>query len=188
MAVFGPCGSGDRPQGTARQRRLEQIGSVAGAGLTAGADQGVRLVDEQNGRRRRRLHFIDQRAKPLLELALHRSARLHQSNIQRTHPDAAQRWRYIASGDTLREAFDHGGLSNARFAGKDRIILTAPHQDVDDLPNFLVAAKNRVHFPALCLRRKVQRKAIKRGRAFRSGSISRTGRAGCAKPRAIHRA
>ena len=48
LLVLGPGGGRDGAQLAARQRRLEQVGRVAGAGRAAGADQGVRLVDEQD--------------------------------------------------------------------------------------------------------------------------------------------
>ncbi len=44
----------------------------------AGADHRVRLVDEQDDRRRRPLHLLDEPLEPVLELALHAGARLQQ--------------------------------------------------------------------------------------------------------------
>jgi len=78
-----------------RVRDME-IGGVAGAGGAAGADQGMGFVDEQDDRRRRALHLIDHRAQPLLEFALHRRARLHQADVERTEPDIRQRRRNLA--------------------------------------------------------------------------------------------
>ena len=54
LLVLGPGRGGDRAQLAARQRRLEQVGRVAGAGRAAGADQRVGLVDEQDDRLRAR--------------------------------------------------------------------------------------------------------------------------------------
>ena len=82
----------DRAQRAARQRRLEQVGRVAGAGRAAGADQRVGLVDEQDDRLRRRLHFVDHLAQAVLELALHAGAGLQQADVERaqlTRPSAA---------------------------------------------------------------------------------------------------
>ena len=55
LAVFRPGRGGDGAQRAACQRRLEQIGGIAGAGRAAGADQGVGLVDEQDDRASARL-------------------------------------------------------------------------------------------------------------------------------------
>src|SRR5690606_41618264 len=57
-----------------RQRRLEQVGGVAGAGGAAGADQRVHFVDEQDDRLGAGLNLVDDRAQALLELALHAGA------------------------------------------------------------------------------------------------------------------
>ena len=54
LLVLGPGGGGDGAQLAAGQGRLEQVGGVALAGLAAGADHRVRLVDEQDDRRRAR--------------------------------------------------------------------------------------------------------------------------------------
>ena len=166
LAVLRPGGGGDGAQRAARQRRLEQVGGIAGAGGAAGADQRVRLVDEQDDRGRRGLHLVDHRAQPLLELALHRGARLHQADVERAELVAAQRRRHVARGDALREAFDHGGLADARLAGEDRVVLAPPHQHVDDLADFLVAADDRVHLAGRGLGGEVDREAVERRRAL----------------------
>ena len=49
----------------------------------AGADQRVRLVDEQDDRRRRRLHLVDDALEAVLELALHAGAGLQQAQVER---------------------------------------------------------------------------------------------------------
>ena len=54
LLVLGPGGGRDRAQLAAGQGRLEQVGGVALAGLAAGADHGVGLVDEQDDRHRAR--------------------------------------------------------------------------------------------------------------------------------------
>ena len=83
LLVFGEGGGGDGAQRAAGQRRLEQVGGVAGAGRAAGADQRVRLVDEQDDRLGRGLHLLDHLAQPLLELALHAGAGLQQADVER---------------------------------------------------------------------------------------------------------
>ena len=83
LLVLGPGRRGDRAQRAARQRRLEQVGGVAGALRAAGANQRVRLVDEQDDRLRRGLHFVDHLAQAILELALHARAGLQQADVER---------------------------------------------------------------------------------------------------------
>ena len=113
-------------------------------GRAAGADQRVRLVDEQDDRLGRRLHFVDHLPQPVLELALHARAGLQQPDVERVERHVLQRRRHVAARQPQREAFDHRGLADARLAGQDRIVLPAAHQDVDDLPDLLVAAAHRI--------------------------------------------
>ena len=155
------------------KRRLEQIGGIAGAGRAAGADQRMGLVDEQDDRRRRLLHLVDHRAQPLLELALHRRAGLHQADVEHAESHAAQRRRHVAGRDTLRKALDHRGLADAGLAGEDRIVLTPPHQHVDDLADFVVAAEDRIHLAGFRLRGEILGEAVERGGAFRPGGLLR---------------
>ena len=111
--------------------------------------------------------------RPLLEFALHRGAGLHQADIERAQPHAAQRRRHVARGDALREALDHRGLADAGLAGEDRIVLAPPHQDVDDLADFVVAAEDRVHFAGFRLGREILGKAVERRRALLAGPAAR---------------
>ncbi len=67
--VFGPGRRRDRAQLAARQRRLQQVGGVVLARRRAGADDGVRLVDEEDDRPRARLDLLDDRFEPVLEFA-----------------------------------------------------------------------------------------------------------------------
>jgi hypothetical protein len=71
LAIFRPGGRAYRAQRAARQRRLEQIGRVAGALCAPCAYQRVRLINEQNDRCRRGLNLVDDGSQPLLELAFH---------------------------------------------------------------------------------------------------------------------
>ena len=65
----------------------------------------------------------------------------------------------------LRKSFHNRGLPDAGFAGQDRIVLPAAHQHVDDLPDFLVAAEDRVHFARSRLGGEILREAVERGGA-----------------------
>ena len=131
LPIFGIGGRGDRAQPPARQRGLEQVGGVAGAGRAARADQRVRFVDEQDDRRGAALDLVDHRAQALLELALHARARLHQADVEAAQRHALQHRRHVAVDDALGEALDHRGLADARLADQDRVVLAAAQQDVD---------------------------------------------------------
>ena len=186
LPIFGPGRRGDGAQRAARKRGLQQVGGVARSGLTAGADQRMRFVDEEDDGGRRTLHLVDDGAQALFELALHRSAGLHQPDIERAETDALQRRWHQPFGDALGETLDDGGLADPGLAGEDRIVLAAPHQHVDDLADFVVAAEDRVGRAGSRLGRQILREPVERRLAFRPGCGVG---AGCSRPRqarAIH--
>ena len=131
-------------------------------GRAAGADHRVRFVDEQDDRLGAGLDLFDHRLQAVLELALHARAGLQQAEIEGAQRHVAQRRRHVAGGDAQREAFDDGGLADARLAGEDRVVLPAARQDVDDLPDLEVAAEDRVDLAGLGLRGQVDRELVER--------------------------
>ena len=136
-------------------------------GRAAGADQRVRLVDEQDDRLRRGLHLVDHAAQPVLEFALHAGARLQQAEIERAQRDTLQRRRHVAGREPQREAFHDRGLADTGLAGEDRIVLPPPRQDVDDLADFGIAAEDRIDLPRSRLRRQVGGELVERTRTTR---------------------
>ena len=172
--VFGPGRGGDRAQLAARERRLQQIGRIVLARRAAGADQRVGLVDEQDDRLGTGLGLLDHRLEAILEFALHAGAGLQQAEIERAQGDVAQRRRHIARRDAQRQAFDDGGLADARFAGEDRVVLPAARQDVDHLPDFGVTPEDRVDLAGLGLRREIDRELIE-GRGSARPRLARPG-------------
>ena len=113
-------------------------------GGPAGADQRVRLVDEQDDALAGGLHLLDHRLQPVLELAPDGGAGLHGGKVEREEPHIPQGRRHIAGGDSQRQALDKRGLADAGLADHHRVVLPAPHQDVDDLADLAVAALHRV--------------------------------------------
>jgi hypothetical protein len=72
-------------------------------------------------------------------------------------------------GDSEGESFDDGRLSHARFAGQDGIVLPAPRENIDDLPNLTIATQDRIDLATLGTFRKIDRELIQRrslGRAL----------------------
>jgi hypothetical protein len=110
-------------------------------------------------------------------ITFHRGAGLHQPDIEHTKPHPLERRRHVAGRDTLGEALDDGRFADAGLAGQDRIVLTAPHQDIDELTDLVVASENRVHLAGLGLGGQVLRIAIERRRPLGlRGSSIRTAR------------
>ncbi len=127
------------------------------------------------------------RSVPRVELALHGSACLHEADVEHAQSHAAQRRRHVARRDALRKTLHHGGLADAGFAGQDRVVLTPPHQHVDDLADLVVTAKNRIHVARFRLGGEILGKAIESRGALRSGGLNGARRSGRDKPRSIHR-
>ena len=174
LLVLRPCRRGDRAQGAAGERGLEQVRGIARPGGSAGADQRVRLVDEQDDALAGGLHLLDHRLQPVLELAPDGGAGLHGGKVEREEPHIPQGRRHVAGGDSQRQTFDKRGLADAGLADHHRVVLPAPHQDVDDLADLAVAALHRVDAPGLGLRGEVGRELVERGfAAVRRGRVWR---------------
>ncbi|MCY1400326.1 hypothetical protein D9M71_154050 [compost metagenome] len=118
LLVFAPGGGADGAQASARQRRLEQVGGIAGAGVATGADQGVHLVDEQDDRRGTVLHLVDDLLQALFEFALDPGAGLQQYRVEHVQAHALELLRHLALGQAQGQAFDDGGLADPGLAGE----------------------------------------------------------------------
>ena len=185
--VFQPGGGRQGAQLAARQGRLEQVGGVAAAFCAAGADQRVRLVDEQDDRLRAVAHGVDHALEALLELALHAGAGLQQAEVEHPQDHLLQRRRHFAGGDAQGQALDHRGLADARRADQDRVVLPPAQEDVDALADLPVAPDYGVDAPGagfggevlgVLVEQRVRgafrlvaacRRAVRRGRLFAGG-------------------
>ena len=150
LAVFRPRRGRDGPECAAGKCRLQKVGRIARSGSAAGSDQRMGFINEQDRRHDGTMDGINDRAQTFLEFAFHRRAGLKQAEIQRTKASAQQRGRNITGNDFLCKAFDDCRFADAGFAGQDRVVLAAAHQNVDDLANFFVPADDRIEF--LCPR------------------------------------
>ena len=137
----------------------------------------MRFVDEQDDRRGRALHLVDQALEAVFEFALDARARLQQRQIERADVDVSQRRRDIALHDAHGEAFDDGGFADARLAGEDRVVLAAAHEDVDDLADFEIAAEDGVDFALAGVLGQVDGVLIEVGR-FAGTGVRRRGASG----------
>ena len=66
-----------------------------------------------------------------------------------------QRLRHVARNDATGQAFDDGGLADARLADQHRVVFRAPREDLDRAPDFLVASDDRVELSGPGRRRQV---------------------------------
>ena len=144
LLVLAPRRRADGAQFAARERGLEQVGCVAGARRAPGADQRVRLVDEQDGRLGRVLDSVDDGLHARLELALDARARLEQAQVERRDLGPLEAVRHVARRDPQGQPFHDRRLADARLADQDRVVLAPPRQHVDHLADLAVAPENGV--------------------------------------------
>ena len=128
-----------------------------------GADDGVQLVDEKDDVLGA-ADFVHDGLDALLELAAVFRARDHQGEVERDDLLVAQKFRHIARGDFLREAFRDGGLAHAGFAEEHGIVLGAAAENLDDALDFVLAADDRVDLAFAGEFGEVAAKGLQRGR------------------------
>ena len=122
---------------------FEHVRGVDRPFRTAGADERVQLVDEQD-RVLRAADFVHHRLDPLFELAAVLRAGDHHGQVEHHDPPVHQELRHIAFDHALRKAFDDGRLADARFAQQHGVVLRAAAEDLDRPLDFVLAADHRV--------------------------------------------
>jgi hypothetical protein len=127
----------------ARKRRLEHVGSVDGALGTAGADQGVQLVDEQDDVACA-ADLIHHRLDALFELAAVLRAGDHHGQVQHHDPPVIEQLGNLMPNDLLGQPLDDGGFADAGFAEQDGIVFHAAAQDRDDAFDLVDASDDRI--------------------------------------------
>ena len=70
---------------------------------------------------------------------------------------------HVAADDPLGEALGDRGLADARLADEDRVVLRPPAQDLDDPPDLLVPADDRVELAGAGLGGEVAAVLLERG-------------------------
>ena len=128
----------------ARQHGLQQIARVHGAFGFARADHGVQLVDEQNDLAFGGLHFLEHRFQALFEFAAELRAGDQRAHVERDHALVLQAFRHVAANDASGQAFDDGGLADARLADQHRVVLGAARKHLDHAADLFVAADHRI--------------------------------------------
>jgi hypothetical protein len=148
LLVFAERGRRDHSDFAARQHRLEDLPGIGWcAERRSGADQGVRLVDEQD-QVRSFLHLADDVLQPLLEHpAEHRagdeSVHLETDNLSFSKPHGNGIGLQF---DAARESFRDRGLADAGLADQHHGIRTlAVAENFEDLLNLSIPAEDRGH-------------------------------------------
>jgi hypothetical protein len=84
--------------------------------------------------------------------------------VENDQPAIAEQFRHVAVDDQLGQAFDDGGLADARFAQQHRVVLLPPAEDLNDPFDFVGAADDRVELALLGELGQVAAETIQGGR------------------------
>ena len=144
LAILVERGGADGMQLAAGEHRLEHVGRVHRPFGRARADNGVQLVDEQDDLPLGIGHLFQDGLQPLFELTP-----VFRTGDQRAHVEGddllvLETFGHVLADDALREALDDRGLPDARFTYKDRVVLRPPREHLNDAPNLLVPADDRI--------------------------------------------
>jgi hypothetical protein len=131
FAVLVERGGADRLQLATGQGRLQDRGGVDRALGGAGADQVVKLVDEEDdvAALGDLFHHLLQ---ALLELAAVLRAGDQRRQVERVDLLVLQQLRDLAFVDAGGEALDHGGLADPGLAEQHRVVLGPTGEDLHD--------------------------------------------------------
>ena len=147
----------------ARQRRLDDVACVHRAFCRASADNRVQFVNEQDDVFCA-ADFVHHGLDALLELPAIFCSGNHEREVERDDALVQQNFRHVALRDFLRETFDDGCFSNARFAEQNRVVLRAAAENLDDALDFVFAADDGVQVALARQFREVAAKGLERGR------------------------
>ena len=106
-------------------------------------DQRVQLVDEDDDVRVVG-QFLHDRLEAFFELTAILRARDDERDVERENPLVRQEVRDVAEDDLLRQAFDDGGLADARLADEHGVVLRPAAEHLLDALDFVLAADERV--------------------------------------------
>ena len=142
ILVEGRCANA--AQFAAGERRFEQIRGVVAALGSAGTDDGVQFVDEQNHLALGIFHFAQHRLEPLFELAAKFCASDQGTHVEGDHPFVFEALGHVALDNPQSQTLGDGRFADARLADQHRIVLGPPRKDLDHPANFLIATNDRI--------------------------------------------
>src|SRR5260370_12864893 len=122
---------------------LEDVGSVDSTFRRAGADEGVKLVDEQHDLTARP-DLVEDFLESLFELAAVLGAGDQGAHVEGQHALVLKRLRNVAHVDLLRETLGDRGLAHAGLADKGRVVLRSAAQDLNHALDLHLAPDDRI--------------------------------------------
>jgi len=146
LAVFVERGGADAVQLAAGEHGLEHVAGVHRAFGFAGADDGVKFVDEKEDAAVALLDLLEHGFEALFELAAVLGAGDERAHVEGEDGLVLQPLGYVAAQDALGQALDDGGLADARLADEHGVVFRFTRKDADGAADFLVAADHGVEF------------------------------------------
>jgi len=167
LTIFIKCSGTDTLDFTTSKSRFEHIWSVQRTGSTAGTDDGMNFVYEQDYIRRF-FEFIHHSFHTFLELATIFCSGNERSQIKSHNSFIEKNPWHFTLYDTECKTFSDGRFTNSWFTNKDRIVLFTTWQDLRNSLNFLFTTNNRVEATFFCRFGKISSEVIQyRGFGFR---------------------
>src|SRR5512135_330149 len=143
----------------------------------------MRLVDEEDYRNRRRLHFVYDRLEPVFEFSFYTGTSLQKTQVQRMDRHISQ-WRGNVPLDYSEgEAFYDRCLADTGLTCQDRIVLSSPDKYIDHLSYLEITSQHGVYFSLAGLFRKIDRKLVQGLCPFRCPILNVPSGAGFGGPR-----
>ena len=90
------------------------------------------------------MHFLEHGLEPLFEFAAVLGSGDQRAHVERHDALVLEAFGNVAAHDALGQALDDRGLADAGLADEHRVVLRSPRQDLDDAPDLVVAADNRI--------------------------------------------
>jgi len=131
LPVFVKRGGSDALKLSARQGGLEHVRRIDRALCGTGADERVKLVDEED-HRLALLDLVHDRLQAFLELTSVLGPGDHRGHIQCEYPVIAECLGHLPARDQLRQALDDGRLPDPWLADQHGVVLLTPTEDLDD--------------------------------------------------------
>ena len=147
LAVLVQRGGPDGAEFAAGKLGLEEIGGVHRALGGTRADDGVKLVNEEDDLPLGGGDLLEEGLQAVLELTAELGTRHHRSDVHGDDPLVLERLGNIPADDPPGQTLDDGGLSDARFTDQDGVVLGAAGEDLHGAADLLVAADDRVDLP-----------------------------------------
>ena len=128
---------------------FSRVAGVHGALGRPRAHDRMQLVDEEDDLALRVRHGLEHRLEPLLELAAILGAGDQRAHVERHDALLLQALGHVPPHDPLGQPLHDRGLADARRADQHGVVLGAARQNLDDAPDLLVAADDRVELALL---------------------------------------